>query len=83
MKCARLAIVLLPLLLGCASQKGIEVHSNTQPLRIEGSVGEKECSTRIELGGHVYTFSSSLGCYVVRTQVMVPEYHVEGAGRPQ
>lgn len=75
-------LLLIAMLSGCASVKGIEVHSNTQPLRIEGSVGVEGCAARIELNGYVYTFSSSLGCYVVRTEITVPAYHVEGAGRP-
>lgn len=70
------------MLSGCASARGIVVESDTEPVRLEGAVGERSCSVRVELGGHVYTFASSLGCYVVRTEVHVPDYHVEGAGAP-
>lgn len=75
-------LLVAAMLSGCASARGIVVESDTEPVRLEGEAGERSCSVRVELGGHVYTFVSSLGCYVVRTEVTVPEYHVEGAGRP-
>lgn len=74
-------LLLAAVFAGCVSPHGIVVHSDTEPVRLEGDIGPP-CATRIELGGHVYTFSSSLGCYVVRTEVVVPPYHVDGGGRP-
>lgn len=76
------ALLVAAMFAGCVSPHGIVVHSDTEPVRIEGDVGATSCSVRVELGGHVYTFVSSLGCYVVRTEVAVPDYHVEGAGAP-
>lgn len=76
------ALLLAAMFAGCVSPRGIVVHSDTEPVRLEGEVGEMSCSVRVELGGHVYTFASSLGCYVVRTEVTVPEYHTEDGGRP-
>lgn len=78
----RRVLLVAAMLAGCAPVRGIVVESDTEPVRIEGDAGERSCSVRIELGGHVYTFVSTLGCYVVRTMVEVPKYHVEGAGRP-
>lgn len=75
-------LLVCALLAGCADVRGIVVSSETEPVRLEGNAGERSCSVTVELGGHVYTFESTLGCYVVRTMVEVPRYHVEGAGRP-
>lgn len=75
-------LLVAAMLSGCASARGIVVFSDVEPVRLEGEVGEMSCSVRVELGGHVYTFASSLGCYVVRTEVTVPEYHTEDGGRP-
>lgn len=80
----KLALVCLALfgLLACASSQGIVVESRTEPVRLEGDYGPP-CVIQVELEGHLYSFTSWVGCYVVRTEVKVPAYHVEGAGRPQ
>lgn len=61
------AIALACMLSACASPHGILVESDTEPVRLEGDYGPP-CSVRVELDGHVYTFASSLGCYVVRVE---------------
>lgn len=76
------ALLVAAMLSGCASARGIVVSSDTEPVRLEGNAGERSCSVTVELGGNIYTFESTLGCYVVRTMVEVPRYHVEGGGRP-
>lgn len=76
------ALFAIALLAGCVGPRGIVVQSDTEPVRLEGSYGPP-CAVRVELGGHVYTFASSLGCYVVRTEVHVPDYDALGpAWRP-
>ena len=67
------ALLAALVLVGCASPHGIVVESDTEPVRLEGDYGPP-CAVRVELDGHVYTFASSLGCYVVRAEVHVPDY---------
>lgn len=71
------ALLMALMLSACSSAQGIIVQSDTEPVRLEGDYGPP-CAVRVELDGHVYTFASSLGCYVVRTEVHVPDYDALG-----